>query len=157
MRDQRRKLCPAVLSALLAIACGTAAAAEITLYEHDNFAGAQMTLRGYTPNFVNTGFNDRVSSLVVTSGTWELCTDAEFKGTCTTFVQGEYPTIDKRLNDRFSSAREIGSNRDRRGAYGDYGRGSIELFDGPTGLRTCHWFPSITSPKLSWQNDQKSL
>ncbi len=108
-----------------------AAAAEVTLYEHDNFAGAQMTLRGYTPNFVNTGFNDRVSSLVVTSGTWELCTDAEFKGTCTTFVPGEYPTIDKRLNDRFSSAREIGSNGDRRGAYGDYGRGAIELFDRP--------------------------
>ncbi len=105
--------------------------AEITLYEHDNFGGAQMTLRGYTPNFASTGFNDRVSSLVVTSGRWELCTDAEFKGTCVTFVQGEYPTIDKRLNDRFSSARETGSYGDRRGSYNDYGRGEIELFDQP--------------------------
>ncbi|MDQ6640661.1 MAG: beta/gamma crystallin family protein [Pseudomonadota bacterium] len=105
--------------------------AEITLYEHDNFGGAQMTLRGYTPNFASTGFNDRVSSLVVTSGRWELCTDAEFKGTCVTFTPGEYPTIDKRLNDRFSSARETGSYGDRHGAYNDYGRGEIELFDQP--------------------------
>lgn len=131
MKTPRRRVGAALLSALLGVAAGTATAAEVTLYEHDNFGGAQLTLRGYTPNFVNTGFNDRVSSLVVTSGTWELCTDAEFKGTCTTFLPGEYPTIDKRLNDRFSSAREIGSYRDRRGVYGEYGRGAIDLFDRP--------------------------
>ena len=122
----------AALCGALGLGVATAArAAEITLYEHDNFGGAQMTLRGYTPNFASTGFNDRVSSLVVTSGRWELCTDAEFKGTCVTFMPGEYPTIDKRLNDRFSSARETGSYGDRRGSYNDYGRGEIELYDQP--------------------------
>lgn len=122
----------AALCGALGLGVATAArAAELTLYEHDNFGGAQMTLRGYTPNFASTGFNDRVSSLVVTSGRWELCTDAEFKGTCVTFMPGEYPTIDKRLNDRFSSARETGSFGDRRGSYNDYGRGEIELFDQP--------------------------
>ncbi len=121
----------AVLWSGLGLAAAMAHGAEITLYQHDNFGGAQMTLRGYTPNFASTGFNDRVSSLVVSSGRWEICTDAEFKGTCTTFMPGEYPTIDKRLNDRFSSAREVGSFGDRRGSYSDYGRGEIELFDQP--------------------------
>jgi len=124
---RRAALCGALGLGAMAAARG----AEITLYEHDNFGGAQMTLRGYTPNFATTGFNDRVSSLVVTSGRWELCTDAEFKGTCVTFTAGEYPTIDKRLNDRFSSARETGSYGDRRGSYNDYGRGEIELYDQP--------------------------
>ena len=134
---------------LLALVVGSAAAhaAEITLYEHANFAGAQLTLRGYTPNFANTGFNDRVSSIVVSSGRWELCTDADFKGTCTVFEPGEYPTIDRRLNDRYSSAREIGSNSERRGSYSDYGRGAIELFDGP----------DFSGRSLRLQGDAESL
>lgn len=112
-------------------ACGAAQAAEITLYEHAGFAGAQLTLRGWTPNIASTGFNDRASSLVVSSGRWELCSDADFRGTCTTFTRGEYPALDGRLNDRVSSAREIGSYGDRRGSYLDYGRGAIQFFGQP--------------------------
>lgn len=109
----------------------TAGAAEITLYEDPGFNGGQLTLRGYTPNIGNTGFNDRASSVVVNSGRWELCTDADFKGYCFTFTQGQYPTIDQRLGDRISSAREVGSHGENRGSYNEYGRGSIELFGQP--------------------------
>ena len=115
----------------LFVACSAAQAAEITLYEDANFSGAQLTLRGYTPNIAATGFNDRTSSLVVTSGRWELCTDADFKGTCTIVTPGEYPALQAGLNDRISSAREVGSYGDRRGSYLDYGRGSIQLFGQP--------------------------
>ena len=62
-------------AALLALALGVAGVAqgaEITLYEHANFAGAQFTLRGWTRELASTGFNDRASSIVVTSGRWEL-------------------------------------------------------------------------------------
>ncbi len=118
-----------VLAVSLAVATGAAGAAEITLYEHANFAGAQLTLRGYTRDISSTGFNDRASSIVVNSGRWELCTDSDFRGTCAVFTRGEYPVIDGRLNDRISSARETGSYGDRRGGYNDYGRGAIELFD----------------------------
>lgn len=113
----------------LALAAGAAGAAEITLYEHANFAGAQLTLRGYTRDISSTGFNDRASSIVVNSGRWEVCTDADFGGTCTVFTRGEYPVIDSRLNDRISSAREVGSYGDRRGVYNDYGRGAVVLYD----------------------------
>jgi len=108
--------------------CGAAGAAEITLYQDANFAGRQLTLRGWTPDIAQTGFNDRASSVVVTSGRWEVCTDAAFKGYCATFVQGDYPVIDGRLNDRISSAREVGSYGERRGSYSDYGHGAIQLF-----------------------------
>lgn len=119
-------------SAVAGVLCiSTVGAAEITLYEDPGFNGGQLTLRGYTPNIGSTGFNDRASSVVVNSGRWELCTDADFRGYCATFTQGQYPTIDQRLVDRISSAREIGSNTDNRGSYNNFGRGSIELFGQP--------------------------
>lgn len=117
------------LVAGLALAAGAASAAEMTLYEHANFAGAQLTLRGYTRDIASTGFNDRASSIVVNSGRWEVCTDSDFGGTCMVFTRGEYPVIDGRINDRISSAREVGSYGDRRGGYNDYGRGAVVLYD----------------------------
>lgn len=117
------------LVAGVTLAAGAAGAAEITLYEHAQFAGAQLTLRGWTRDISGTGFNDRASSVVVNSGRWELCTEADFRGTCAVFTRGEYPVIDGRLNDRISSARETGTYGDRRGGYNDYGRGAVVLYD----------------------------
>ena len=117
------------LVAGVTLAAGAAGAAEITLYEHAQFAGAQLTLRGWTRDISGTGFNDRASSIVVNSGRWELCTEADFRGTCAVFTRGEYPVIDGRLNDRISSARETGTYGDRRGGYNDYGRGAVVLYD----------------------------
>lgn len=118
-------------AALAWLAAGAAGAAEITLYEDPGFGGAQLTLRGYTPDIRNTGFNDRTSSIVVTSGRWEVCSDVDFKGRCTTLMRGEYPNLDRSLNDRISSAREVGSYGANRGSYNDYGRGAIELYGQP--------------------------
>jgi hypothetical protein len=126
----RRRFAPWLAMAALALG-GTASAAEITLYEHANFAGTQLILRGWTPDISRVGFNDRASSIVVASGRWELCTDADFKGFCQTFTRGEYPVIDGRLNDRISSAREIGSYGESHGSYYDYGHGAIQFFDQP--------------------------
>src|SRR5205085_9087265 len=108
------------LAAALLVALGLGAAsvraAEITLYERANFGGGQLTLRGYTPSFAGTGFDHPVSSIVVTSGRWELCSAADFKGRCAVFGPGEYPTIDPSLDNRYSSAREIGRTGERRGS-----------------------------------------
>ena len=103
--------------------------AEITLYESPGFAGRSLTLRGYTPNLDEIGFNDRASSIVVRSGTWQLCTDANFGGTCATLSRGEYRNLDGRLNGQLSSAREVGANANETGNYGNYRRGSVEIFD----------------------------
>lgn len=106
-------------------------AAEITLFLQPNFTGRQVTLRGHSPNLASIGFQDQVSSMVVQSGRWEVCTQPDFKGTCATLGPGEYPVLDDRFNHRIESAREVGTYRETTGAYGPYGRGSIQLFGQP--------------------------
>jgi len=120
-----------MIAAILASAALTVQAGEITLYESAGFGGRNVTLRAYTPNVGEVGFNDRASSLVVLSGRWEVCTDASFGGYCTTLAPGEYRTLDGRLNNRISSAREVGATPADADNYGNYGRGSIELFGQP--------------------------
>lgn len=123
---RRRSAALACLAALGFV--GATQAADLTLFERPNFGGAQVTLRGWTPDIRKFGFNDRASSMAIESGRWEICSDIEFKGTCVTVGPGEYPALDRVLNDRISSAREVGTFGDRRGPYSDWGRGEIQLF-----------------------------
>ena len=46
-----------------------AQAGEITLFKDDNFRGPSLTLREPAEYLVNQGFNDKVSSIIVHSGT----------------------------------------------------------------------------------------
>jgi hypothetical protein len=126
---RRRSAALACLAALGFV--GATQAADLTLFERPNFSGAQVTLRGWTPDIRKFGFNDRASSMAIESGRWEICSDIEFKGTCVTVGPGEYPALDRVLNDRISSAREVGTYGDRRGPYSDWGRGEIQLFGRP--------------------------
>ncbi len=103
---------------------------EMTFFEYPGFAGRSLTVRGYTPNFGDIGFNDRAQSAVVASGTWEVCTDAAFRGSCATLTRGEYRAMDARFANNISSAREIGTYANNTGTYSNYRRGSIELFEG---------------------------
>ena len=103
---------PAFLSRLtltlaLALPVAAAQAAEINLYEHAEFAGRSIVLRETTPSLNPLSFNDRVSSAVVISGRWELCSEEGHKGQCIVLTRGHYPTLERRLNDRISSARDL--------------------------------------------------
>ncbi len=119
---------------------GAAHAGEITVYADDNFAGRSETFRGTVSDLVPLGFNDRVSSVVVRSGTWQLCEHINFQGRCIELSRGEYRRLEG-FNDKVSSVREIGDrgrDRDDRGGRGDrddrggYGRGEdIVLFAQP--------------------------
>lgn len=110
---------------------GAAQAAEVTLYKQPYFGGSQLTLRGHTPNLANTGFYDQASSIVVHAGRWEFCSEPDFRGDCVTLSRGEYATLDPRLNHRIESAREVGSYAGQIGNYGNFVRGSIELYGQP--------------------------
>lgn len=113
------RLTPArVLLAAAVLLSAAAQAGELTLYTDDNFGGRSLTLRGATPDLVPLGFNDRTSSVIVRSGTWELCEHAAFQGQCIVLQRGEYRRLDG-FNDQVSSVREVG-DRDR-GDYGDRG------------------------------------
>lgn len=117
----------ALLLAGALLAQAAAQAGELTLYEHDNFGGRGLTLRDPTPNLRELGFNDRASSMVVQSGRWEICTDADFRGACKVVEAGEYPSLE-RLNDTISSVREVDW---RRHEHERGPRGMLELFTQP--------------------------
>jgi hypothetical protein len=78
---------------------------------HTNFNGPAITLRGETPDLVPYNFNDRASSVVVRSSTWQLCEHADFRGRCMVVERGEYPVL-AGFNDMISSVREIGGRGD---------------------------------------------
>jgi hypothetical protein len=123
-----------LLALLLALLAPGAIAAEIILFEHDNFGGRRFVLNGSLPDLANTDFNDAASSIVVRSGSWQLCEHAFFRGRCITLAPGEYPSLNRfGLNDEVSSVREVGpAPAYREGRSGpDWGGGArAVLYEG---------------------------
>jgi hypothetical protein len=96
--------------ALAAVATG-AAAQSVTFYQGDGFRGPNFSQDGPVGNFERFGFNDRASSVVIHRGTWEVCSDAGYRGRCVTLRPGRYPNLGAMgLDNRVSSARPVGSN-----------------------------------------------
>lgn len=87
----------------------------IVLYEHANFAGQTLSAGRTVPNLASESFNDKASSIVVNSGQWQVCSEADFKGNCVTLDPGRYASLSTMgLNDKVSSLRATG--RGYRGA-----------------------------------------
>jgi len=115
------------LSMLMAATCvgfAAGAAAEVIFYEHDDFRGQSFSVDRPITDFFNYGFNDRASSASVRSGTWQICSDANFRGQCVTLGPGDYPSMRQYgLNDKVSSARMVDA------VAAPAPRGRIVLFD----------------------------
>lgn len=108
------KLKIAMAAAGLCTAVG--AAADVTFYSNDGYRGASFTADRPIGNFERAGFNDRASSVVVRSGTWEVCEDAQFAGRCMMLRPGNYPDLGAMgLDNRISSVRPAG----RHAAYAE--------------------------------------
>lgn len=58
------------------------ASADILFYEQDGFRGRSFVADQTISNFANLGFNDRSASVIVRSGSWQVCTDAYFRSRC---------------------------------------------------------------------------
>jgi beta/gamma crystallin len=121
------------VASMLAMPC--VLAAEITLFEGQNFTGRSITLYREVGNFDRGSFNDRASSMIIRSGMWEVCTDAYFQGRCTRFGPGRYQALGS-LSNSISSVRPAGGPGPGYGpgpgpghgpGYGG-GRPSIQLF-----------------------------
>ena len=102
-----RSFRPALLCAATFLAPLAASAGEITLFEDAGFRGRQVTLRSDAGDLSRMGFNDKTSSVIVRSGTWEVCKDANYRGSCRTFGPGRYDSMPG-MNDAISSVREAG-------------------------------------------------
>jgi len=127
---------PALSSLILLAVGGIAHAGDITLYEADRFSGRSLTATDAITNFATIGFNDRAASAVIGRGSWELCSDADFRGRCVTLNPGRYPDLGSMGLDRsISSVREVGvAAPDYGSGGGQWGgggnRGHITLYDG---------------------------
>lgn len=95
--------------ALAGIVLAGPALAQITFYERDGFEGRTFnTTKQAIPNFDRTGFNDRVSSVVVSRDRWEVCEHANFEGRCRVLVPGRYASLDALgMDNKISSVRRV--------------------------------------------------
>lgn len=96
------------LFALASIAFAAHASAEATFYERSDFEGRSFSAQHRVDDFTRIGFNDRVSSVVVTGQPWEVCEHSEYRGQCIVLLPGHYRSLrDMRMNDSLSSARPV--------------------------------------------------
>jgi len=84
------------------------AEARVTFYEGEGFAGRSFTTEEQIGNFERYGFNDRVSSVLVAGGRWEVCEDTRYSGRCVVLRPGRYASLEAMgLNNRVSSVRTV--------------------------------------------------
>ncbi|MCV2370512.1 beta/gamma crystallin family protein [Roseateles oligotrophus] len=115
---------------LAALLCWVAAQAhaQITLYENDDYSGRSLQIHEQEADLSREGFNDKVSSVVVRKGNWQLCSDAGFRGQCVTLSKGRYASISAiGINDRISSVRPVDTDSGG-GAWGG-GSSSVLLYE----------------------------
>jgi hypothetical protein len=79
----------------------------VTLYGGRNMRGPSVRIDGEAPNLGSTGLNDRIRSIQLDrrSGPWLVCTDANYRGRCTTIGQSVSDTRAIGMGDSISSLR----------------------------------------------------
>lgn len=82
--------------------------ASIELFPGPGFRGPPTAIDRDIRWLERRGIDDRISSLVVNEGVWELCSERRFEGRCRVFEPGRYPRLGPRLDNQVSSLRRIG-------------------------------------------------
>lgn len=101
-----------VLAAAALMLVGGQALAQVTLYENEGFRGRALSVNRPVNDFSRMNFNDRVSSVVVDRGRWEVCEDARFNGRCVVLRRGSYDSLRSMgLENRISSIRPVNRQR----------------------------------------------
>ena len=85
---------------------------SIELYGQPEFRGRTLKLDRDAATMQGTGFDDRASSVVVNEGTWQLCSDPNYQGTCRVFAPGRYADLGYGMAKQISSARLVRRYRD---------------------------------------------
>ncbi|MEP7328931.1 MAG: beta/gamma crystallin-related protein [Betaproteobacteria bacterium] len=89
----------------------------IVLYDSPGMTGRSVSLTGPVANFDDIRFNDRASSGIVSRGTWQICSDANFLGNCEVFRPGRYDNLGA-VTSQASSARMIDGSGSAGGGMG---------------------------------------
>jgi hypothetical protein len=92
---------------LLSASAAQAARVGIIVYQEDNYGGDSRMLNDDQPNLSWIHFDDRISSVEVRHGVWELCSDSEYRGRCIT-VDTDIPKLSRLgMDDKISSIRRV--------------------------------------------------
>lgn len=83
-----------------------AAQGAIDLYGRPNFRGRSVRVEDSAPDLWEQRFDGRASSAIVREGTWQLCSQPGYSGSCLVMGPGEYPRL-AGLDDRVSSIRQV--------------------------------------------------
>jgi hypothetical protein len=83
-----------------------AASGAIDLYGRPNFRGRSVRVDDNAPDLYDRNFDGRASSAIVRDGTWQLCSEPGYSGSCLVVGPGEYPRL-AGLDDRVSSIRQV--------------------------------------------------
>ena len=83
---------------------------SVEVFEHGNFSGKTSGSIDRDCSYIGDFWNDKVSSIKVHSGTWDFFKDANFKGRSFRLKAGQYPSINKTMNDTISSFRRVAVN-----------------------------------------------
>ena len=96
---------------LSAVRCLPAEGTPAIILFSDHFYFDQMqVIYSSNPNLALTNFDNMVSSFIITGGTWELYSEANYYGSRVTLGQGHYPTayfLRPIANDNLTSIRLI--------------------------------------------------
>ncbi|WP_084395728.1 beta/gamma crystallin-related protein [Henriciella aquimarina] len=87
--------------------------APVVLFQHSDFQGDALPVNGAIRHLDRVHFNDKVSSIAIQGGAWEVCTDPDFRGHCEVITGSVAKTNYYRLNDNITSIRPAGRGYDR--------------------------------------------
>ncbi len=107
MRNDKRWKLKLVTAGALAAIAATSFAGQMTLYPRPGFQGRGMTTTDTMPDLRGLPSGDAASSIVVSDGAWEACTEAYFRGRCTQLVPGNYSNLSGNLGGMVTSVRQI--------------------------------------------------
>ena len=156
-----RRRHPGVVALLVGLMSGAAAmvnAATITVYVDADYRGSSETFHDDQSDLGRIQWGDRISSVKILSGIWEVCRDSRFRN-CETVTSHQSNLKSLRLNDSVSSLRQVdaddhhgvndGDNRSLK-VYQDSGyRGRQYTFYGPSpDLGQIGWNDAISSVEV---------
>jgi len=84
------------------------AAVKLVFYERPGLGGRSMVAQEDVADLRRTGFDQRISSLEVFGGPWEVCQEDGYAGRCAVLRPGRYPSLSAMgLDNRISSMRIV--------------------------------------------------
>ncbi|CUS45350.1 MAG: beta/gamma crystallin-related protein [Pseudomonadota bacterium] len=84
---------------------------HITVFVDDDFRGRSMEITGPISRLGPTGMEDRISSISVESGRWQVCVDDYYRGRCEVIDRSIGRLTRLGLDDKISSIRPLPRRR----------------------------------------------